>query len=219
MMALIDRYLDGELTEDEAEAFLDSLASDPQLEAELREHERLLSVGASLGAEGPSPDFTDRVMDHVRDAYAPSRRRPTVPGRAVLRWGLAWAAAAVLAFSLGRFTAGDRAVSVPREVPDVRVVASVPDGSGQLRLVRLVYVPSDPGVDRVAVAGTFNEWNPGRTEMQKNGNVWTAQLLLPRDTYEYMFVVDGERWVTDPLAMETRDDGFGRENAVLDLTS
>jgi len=217
MKALIDRYLDGELTEDEAEAFLDSLASDPRLEAELREHERLLSLGASLGAEGPPPDFTDRVMDHVHDTYAPARRRPAVPSGAVLRWGLAWAAAAVLAFSLGRFTAGERAVSVPG-TPDSRAVASVPDDSGQLRLVRLVYVPSDPGVDRVAVAGTFNEWNPARTQMQKEGNAWTAQLLLPRETYEYMFVVDGSQWVTDPLAVETRDDGFGRENAVLDLT-
>jgi hypothetical protein len=33
-----------------------------------------------------------------------------------------------------------------------------------------------------------------------------------------MFIEDGQRWVTDPLAAQTRDDGFGRENAVLDLT-
>lgn len=216
MKALIDRYLDGELTEDEAEAFLGSLASDPTLEAELREHERLLSVGATLGAEGPSPDFTDRVMDHVHESHVPVRRRPAFPGWAVLRWGPAWAAAAVFAFGLGRFTAGER--TVPGTVTDSRTAVSTQDDAGRLRLVRLVYVPSEPGVDRVAVAGTFNEWNPGRTEMKKEGNVWTAQLLLPRDTYEYMFVVDGEQWVTDPLAMETRDDGFGRENAVLDLT-
>jgi 1,4-alpha-glucan branching enzyme len=85
-------------------------------------------------------------------------------------------------------------------------------------MVRLVYAPSDPEVAGVAVAGTFNGWNPDRTLMQRQGNLWTTQLVLPRDVYEYVFVIDGEEWVTDPLALETRDDGFGRENAVLDLT-
>ena len=34
-----------------------------------------------------------------------------------------------------------------------------------------------------------------------------------------MFIdVNGARWVTDPLALQTRDDGFGRRNAVLDVS-
>jgi hypothetical protein len=31
-------------------------------------------------------------------------------------------------------------------------------------------------------------------------------------------VVDGQQWVTDPLARATRDDGYGGANAILDLT-
>jgi hypothetical protein len=54
--------------------------------------------------------------------------------------------------------------------------------------------------------------------MQREGDVWTALLLLPRSTYEYMFVENEENWVTDPLALQTREDGFGRENAVLELS-
>jgi hypothetical protein len=216
-MRLIDRYLDGDLSGTEAEAFLDSLASDPRLEAELREYERILGTGAPLGPEGPSPGFTDRVMARLGEPEARGRRWPFPSGRSAWRWGLAWGVAAVLAFSLGRFTAGDRALPAPDSVPGP-AAASAPDEAGRFRLVRLVYVPPDPGVEHVAVAGTFNEWNPSRTQMQREGGLWTAQLLLPRNTYEYMFVVDGEQWVTDPLAVETRDDGFGRENAVLDLT-
>ena len=53
--------------------------------------------------------------------------------------------------------------------------------------------------------------------MVRRGGVWVVPLLLPPETYEYMFVEDGQRWVTDPLAVQTRDDGFGTENAVLDL--
>ena len=47
---------------------------------------------------------------------------------------------------------------------------------------------------------------------------WVATLLLPPDSYEYMFVVDNDTWVSDPLALTTRDDGFGSRNAVLDLS-
>jgi hypothetical protein len=54
--------------------------------------------------------------------------------------------------------------------------------------------------------------------MERTGDVWTAQLVLPPGTYEYMFVENGENWVTDPLALQTRDDGFGRKNAVLDVS-
>jgi hypothetical protein len=34
-----------------------------------------------------------------------------------------------------------------------------------------------------------------------------------------MFVIDGERWVVDPLAGRFVEDGFGRENSVLIVRS
>jgi hypothetical protein len=32
-----------------------------------------------------------------------------------------------------------------------------------------------------------------------------------------MFVVDGEDWIVDPFAVEQSDDGFGAQNAVLEV--
>jgi hypothetical protein len=32
-----------------------------------------------------------------------------------------------------------------------------------------------------------------------------------------MFVIDGKQWVADPLAEEGTGDGFGSQNAVLDV--
>jgi len=94
--------------------------------------------------------------------------------------------------------------------------ALLPD-QDEMRVVRLVYEPRDSRVRTVRVAGTFNDWNPEGIALERKGNLWTAVLILPRGTYEYMYVEDDARWVTDPLALETRDDGFGRKNAVLDL--
>jgi 1,4-alpha-glucan branching enzyme len=83
--------------------------------------------------------------------------------------------------------------------------------------VRLVYVPREANVDNVAVAGSFNGWNPASIPLRREDGVWSTILVLPAGSYEYMFVENGERWVTDPLAVRTRDDGFGTMNAVLDV--
>jgi hypothetical protein len=32
-----------------------------------------------------------------------------------------------------------------------------------------------------------------------------------------MFVIDGKQWIADPLAAEAETDGFGAQNAVLDV--
>ncbi len=43
-------------------------------------------------------------------------------------------------------------------------------------------------------------------------------MRLRRDrSYTYGFVIDGERWVPDPGAPETVEDGFGGVNSILRL--
>ena len=73
------------------------------------------------------------------------------------------------------------------------------------------------GAREVAVAGEFNGWDPSRTPLNDDDGdgVFHTTLSLERGAYAYMFVVDGERWVTDPFADAYRDDGFGNRNAVL----
>lgn len=73
------------------------------------------------------------------------------------------------------------------------------------------------GAREVAVAGEFNGWDASRTPLNDDDGdgVFHTTLSLERGAYAYMFVVDGERWVTDPFADAYRDDGFGNRNAVL----
>jgi hypothetical protein len=82
--------------------------------------------------------------------------------------------------------------------------------------VRLVVV--QPGARIVHVAGDFNGWDPARTPLEPAaGGAWTVTLPLKPGRYEYQFVVDGTEWIADPLAPEQNDDGFGSQNAVLDV--
>jgi 1,4-alpha-glucan branching enzyme len=46
---------------------------------------------------------------------------------------------------------------------------------------------------------------------------WSTTIPLGPGRYHYMFVIDGERWMADPLAHETSLDGFGGQDSVLDV--
>jgi 1,4-alpha-glucan branching enzyme len=73
--------------------------------------------------------------------------------------------------------------------------------------------------DSVAVAGDFSQWNPVPLSPRTvNGEtVWTGLVPVSQGEHEYQFVINGDRWVPDPLAPITRGDGFGAKNAVLKI--
>src|SRR2546430_6141639 len=63
-----------------------------------------------------------------------------------------------------------------------------------------------PDAQRVAVAGTFNQWDQNAAPLIRAGAsaVWTTTLVLPVGQHQYAFVVDGERWVADPAAPDRK---------------
>jgi 1,4-alpha-glucan branching enzyme len=74
----------------------------------------------------------------------------------------------------------------------------------------------NPSAEKVELAGSFNDWLPETTPMQKNSQGdWSVSLRLQPGTYQYQFVIDGQRWNPDPHAIRTVDDGFGQRNSVL----
>lgn len=212
MNSLLSRYLDGELDEEEAREFLDDLERDPELARELARTERLLAVGRSMVDESAPDDFTDTLMKRIaEDEVRDKKHTPTAARRVWLR-PLAAAAVLALAFFGGMQAGLDSDPAPPTQT--VTATSSAPS----LHSVRLVYVP--PQEDRpqqVYVAGDFNDWRRDATPLSQVDGVWTTTLVLPSGDYEYMFVEDDERWVTDPLATRTRADGFGGNNAVLDV--
>jgi len=158
------------------------------LPAELRaEGEEALALLAAVDRTPVSvPSVTWRVMA----ALASRRRR--------MRTGLLTAALAIAA-ALAIWLLPARPVAAP-SVVTVRFVLVAPDAH------------------EVSLAGTFNQWDAHATQLVRTGTtgVWTATLTLPVGQHQYAFVVDGQRWVSDPGAPAV-DDGFGRRNSVLTL--
>lgn len=70
----------------------------------------------------------------------------------------------------------------------------------------------------VGVAGSWNGWDPAQAPMERvSDGLFRATVYLPDGHHEYMFVLNGTDWVTDPAAGSWHNDGFGRRNAVLEL--
>ena len=59
---------------------------------------------------------------------------------------------------------------------------------------------------------------PHGTTVSVNGRQVDGLIALRPGMHKYMFVVNGERWVTDPEAERYVDDGFGMRNAVIAIT-
>lgn len=86
-------------------------------------------------------------------------------------------------------------------------------------LVAVTFEMHAPDARRVELVGSFTDWKPGQILLRgpdATGH-WTATLRLPAGRHEYAYLLDGREWVTDPEAPAQRPDGFGRENAVIQL--
>ena len=207
---IVKRLLDGEL----------ALADlPPELRAEGEEALRLVAA-VDRAPVTLSPALAARVMATVRQhAKSPARRlwrRLATPREVQIRlrvrpwavWGGALAAAAAIAVLLAR-------PSGP--APSGSVAAGTAVAARNVVYVRFVLFA--PGAKRVAVAGTFNQWDQHATPLVPAGThgVWTTTVALPVGQHQYAFVVDDRRWVADPTAPAV-DDGFGRRNSVVAVT-
>jgi hypothetical protein len=144
----------------------------------------------------PAPDgFTDRVMDSLPVwKKAPRRNRLSAYGRWLIPALTSSVVTVLILFSFGL-------IHRP----------AVPDQ------IAFRFELHAPEAHRVELLGTFNDWQAGDivlTGPDASGH-WTANVELPAGRYEYIFLVDGERWVADPKAETHRPDGFGRENTVI----
>jgi 1,4-alpha-glucan branching enzyme len=81
-------------------------------------------------------------------------------------------------------------------------------------LVTFVYEPRDH-CHHVALAGTFNNWQPeqGKMVRQKDGT-FRKRLNLNPGEYRYKFLVDGE-WIEDAGAERLVANAFGTRDALV----
>jgi hypothetical protein len=182
---------------------------DERLAARVREtYERTPPLGAAAGRR------LAEALRHERSGGVARWRRLLGLGPAprLQALGVVTAAAGLLAVGVligwgarGRF---DR-VEAPAPI------ATRNANGGATRTIEFVLVA--PGASRVALVGDFNGWDVEATPMRRtpSGGAWTVAIPLATGRHLYAFVVDGERWLPDPVAPLAPEDGFGTRNSVV----
>ena len=180
-------------------------------------------VAASLRTvEHAHPSFERRVMEKVR-ADGPMLYPRTLTHDSWWRTARAFnvapltaiaiAASALIVVALSGVAVGARIAAKP----GVQQAAVAP-AQDTVQLVRFVFV--DRRASTVQLVGDFNDWTKGVTELRPSGapGVWAVSVPLSSGRHEYAFIVDGKRWVVDPLAVKSSDD-FGTESSVIRVGS
>ena len=83
------------------------------------------------------------------------------------------------------------------------------------RVVTFYYHDVDGEAHTVAVAGEFNDWDPEANPLvwQAPG-LWSTRIRVDAPgRYSYKFVINGTRWVVDPENLNREPDGYGGQNA------
>jgi len=75
---------------------------------------------------------------------------------------------------------------------------------------------SAPGAAGVAIAGSFNRWDPHTNILTgpDSSGWWSITLHLPPGRHEYLYIVNDKMWLLDPGAPAV-DDGFGGRNSIV----
>jgi hypothetical protein len=107
-----------------------------------------------------------------------------------------------------------RLVSVPADHGNLVPVAS----TDAVPLVVQQFTFYQKGLRSVSVVGSFNDWEEDSTPMTEvSEGVWSVSVPLKPDVYQYQFILDGERRVTDP-SMPVVPSDFGSPNSVVTVT-
>lgn len=75
-----------------------------------------------------------------------------------------------------------------------------------------------PEAKWVAIIGSFNQWDKDKDDLSgpDADGIWSITMPLKDGRYEYLFLIDGEKWMMDP-SVPSADDGFGGRNSVIHI--
>ncbi len=232
---LLRQFLDGDLSDEQEREALHIIADDPEMREMLSFERNIRSIANEMeGRESAQvPEgFTDQVMHKIEQVERQAQSENVI--RKIRKWLKAlWVPQTITwrpVYNVGLVALLLIAVSIPiYEIPGAETEQASNMGEAAVQQVsaneqqqeqvwvRFVYI--DENAESIELAGDFNDWEPVALEKQEvNGEqVWTGLVSMNRGEHSYMFVKDGEQWLTDPMASVQREDGFGNKNAVIYL--
>ena len=168
---------------------------------------RIIDEARAFVEERPAPDLSGAVMRQITAARVAPVRFGTLRGLLQLLWAprdirFHWRPAYILI----------AAALLP-------LIVFRPYGSGPANTAPQMFVQfhlDAPDATDVRLAGSFTNWEPRYELHQVVPGAWTITLPLSAGVHDYVFVVNGQRWIPDPYAARV-DDGFGGVNSRIAL--
>lgn len=233
---LIQKYLDGELTGEQEREALHVIADDPEMRSLLSFEKKTLQAfsGSEEGTTEVPENFSLSVMEQIE-------KKEDASGEGILSFIKEWLqslwtpkvfrlrpvtaaafatillAIVVAPFFFSKTDQQLQNVVIPGQDSQQDTFSEASVMQNEEVWVRFVYI--DKEAESISVAGDFNDWEPESLSQQTvNGQqVWTGLVSMSRGEHSYMFLKNGEQWLTDPMAPVHRNDGFGNKNAVIYL--
>jgi len=211
IIKLLNPYVDQVLDAESAQQVEEHLKSCSTCRKEYLELNNIISAVNSLSPQPAPENLTENIMAKIsqEDVQIQSswmdllKKRISIPRFSFRLIGVAAAAALVVFF----------AFTFIFNTPDTSLICSAE--------VQFSLKINDNKAHTVAIAGDFNGWNPQSNILEdpEGDGIWTGILKLEPGRYEYMFVLDGEKWFPDPNALRYVKDGFGNKNAILEINN
>lgn len=166
-------------------------------------------------ADGTMSRCIRAVLDRAALEQTAATSTP-VPGFARRHWAIAGVAiaAALLITVTVRSRAPIDELAGPSNIASAAPVGSATAVVGGVQFD--LSLPADFAAN-VSVIGDFNGWDGTKTPMVKDQSTgeWSAKVTLLPGRHVYAYLVNGERWVVNPLAPQIPDAGYGPANAVV----
>jgi len=178
------------------------------------------SAGPGAAARGSGAPFgrdpraaaavADAVMARVREIGAPE----ALPAAGLRAAGAAGAAGVsrARAFRVASLAAAAVLVAALSSVVTLSLIRS--GGTVEVRFVLVT-----PEAHSVSLAADFNQWSTEGYPLRKaDDGTWEITVPLRKGrAYAYNFIIDGERWISDPTSPSMLDDGFGGSSSSFSL--
>ena len=208
---LLNPYIDKTLDTDMSKQVDKHLKSCSACNKEYQSLKEIITSLNSLSTQPAPADFTKNIMAkisreeiQIQSSWMDRIKKQVSIPRLSFRLAGAAAAAALIVFFAFTFIFN---------APDTLSICSA-EVQFSLRI-------NDNKAHTVAIAGDFNGWSPQANILEDSDEdgIWIGTLKLEPGRYEYMFVLDGEKWFPDPNALRYVKDGFGNKNAILELNN
>ncbi len=194
---IIDFYIDEEITQEEKEELEEHLKTCVSCSKYYEDILKLHKLLENKEYLEPHEGFTQRVISKVPQkkrifSWMP---RPALIGALSLVIILVFAFVKFPIFNLGK-----------KELMD-------------MVKVQFMLNLQDAQAKTVSIVGDFNDWQVGKNVLSDpdGDGIWTGEITLKPGKYQYVFVIDGKRWIPDPRAKEISKDGFGGVNSVIEV--